>query len=131
MQNLFIKICCVSWKQLFFSCCLVCICMTLECWDQYTLENKVFFRRLAVIHRAAGIPTSGACGNIPCRRYTAFWWRREVCAKSVYRLLASKGLNYASLPLNYIDGAEYINLYRLVDFQESGYRHWRGTAFLV
>ena len=51
------------------------------------------FRRLAVIHRAAGIPISGACGNIPCRRYTAFWRRREVCAKSVYRLLASKGLS--------------------------------------
>ena len=52
------------------------------------------FRRLAVIHRAAGIPTSGACGNIPCRRYTAFWRRMEVCAKSVYRLLASKGLTW-------------------------------------
>ena len=50
------------------------------------------FRRLAVIHHAAGIPSSGACGNKPCRRYTAFWRRREVCAKSVYRLLASKGL---------------------------------------
>ena len=49
---------------------------------------------LALIHRAVGIPTSGACVNIQCRRYTDFWRRRGVCAKSVYRLLASKELNY-------------------------------------
>ena len=47
------------------------------------------FWRLALIHRAVGIQTSGAGVDIPCRRYTDFWCRREVCAKSVYRLLAS------------------------------------------
>ena len=52
------------------------------------------FWRLALIHRAAGIPTSGAYVNIPCRRYTAFWRHREVCVKSVYRLLASKELTF-------------------------------------
>ena len=51
------------------------------------------FWRLALIHRAVGIQTSGAGVDIPCRRYTDFWRRREVCAKSVYRLLMSKGLN--------------------------------------
>ena len=61
------------------------VCIRKQCL--YTV-----FRRLVYRHRAAGIPTSGACGNIPCWRYTAFWRRREVCAKSVYRLLASKGL---------------------------------------
>ena len=50
------------------------------------------FWRLALIHRAVGIQTSGAGVDIPCRRYTDCWRRREVCAKSVYRLLASKGL---------------------------------------
>ena len=50
------------------------------------------FWRLALIHHAVGIPTSGACVNILCRRYTDFWQHREVCAKSVYRLLASKEL---------------------------------------
>ena len=47
---------------------------------------------LALIHCAVGILTSGACVNIPCRRYTDFWRRRDVCAKSVYRLLAFKEL---------------------------------------
>ena len=47
------------------------------------------FWRLALIHCAVCIPTSGACVNIPCRQYTHFWRRREVCTKSVYRLLAS------------------------------------------
>ena len=50
------------------------------------------FWQLALVHRAVGIPTSGACVNILCRRYTDFWRRREVCAKSVYRLLAFKEL---------------------------------------
>ena len=50
------------------------------------------FRRRSAIHRAAGIPSSGACGNKPFGRYTAVRRRREVCAKSVSRLLASKGL---------------------------------------
>ena len=47
---------------------------------------------LALIHRAVGTPTSGPCVSILCRRYTNFWRCREVCAKSVYRLLASKEL---------------------------------------
>ena len=34
------KIRCVSQKQLFFSCCVVCISMTPECWGLYALENK-------------------------------------------------------------------------------------------
>ena len=50
------------------------------------------FRRGSTIHRAAGIPSSGACGNEPFERYTAVWQGREVFAKSVYRLLAFKGL---------------------------------------
>ena len=48
--------------------------------------------RGSTIHRAAGIPSSGACGNEPFGRYTAVRRRREVCAQSVYRLPASKGL---------------------------------------
>ena len=35
------------------------------------------FWRLALIHRAVGIPTSGMCVNIPCQRYTDFWPPRE------------------------------------------------------
>ena len=94
MQNLFIKIRCfmktiifqlLSCLYLYDSGMLGPVCIRKQML--YTV-----FWRLAVIHRAAGIPTSGACGNIPCRRYTAFWRRREVCAKSVYRLLASKGV---------------------------------------
>ena len=62
MQNLFITIYCVSWKQLYFSCCLVCISMTRAFRCQYALENKV------------GLPTSGV--DIPCRRSIDFWrWR--------------------------------------------------------
>ena len=49
-------------------------------------------RRGSTIHRDAVIPSSGACGNEPFGRYTAVRWRREVCAKSVYHLSASKGL---------------------------------------
>ena len=66
------------------------------------------FRRLAVIQRDAGIPTSGACGNIPCWRYTAFWRRRKVCVKSVYRLLASKGL--IIIMLAFLNCAAYIRM---------------------
>ena len=51
------------------------------------------FWRLALIYRAVGLSTSGAGAEIPCRRSTDFWRRREVCAKSVDRLLASKVLN--------------------------------------
>ena len=51
------------------------------------------FWRLALIHCAVGIQTSVAGVDIPCRRHTDFWRRREVCAKSVYRLLAFKGLS--------------------------------------
>ena len=61
------------------------------------------FWQLALIHRAVGIPTSGACVNIPCRRYTYFWRRREVCSKSVCRPLASKELtlrtSHAGIPV--------------------------------
>ena len=50
------------------------------------------FWPVALIYRATGTPASGGGVDIPCRRYTDFWRCREVCAKSVYRLLASKGL---------------------------------------
>ena len=46
----------------------------------------------ALIYRAASILDSGGGVDIPCRRYIDFWRRSEVCAKSVYQLLASKGL---------------------------------------
>ena len=36
------------------------------------------FWRLALIHRAVGIETSGAGVDIPCRRYTDFWRRRDL-----------------------------------------------------
>ena len=52
--------------------------------------------RLALIYRATGIPGSGGSVNIPCHWYTGFWRRREVCAKPVYRRLASKGLRLKS-----------------------------------
>ena len=67
-------------EKLFFSGCLVCISMTRALRCQYALENK------------GGLPTSGAGVDIPCRRSTDFWRRREVCTKSVDRLLASKVL---------------------------------------
>ena len=71
MQNLFIQICCVSWKQLFFSCCLVCISMTRACRCQSAVENKA--------------------GDIPCRWYTGFRRHRKVCAKPVYWRLTPQG----------------------------------------
>ena len=40
MQNLFTNIRCDSWNKLFFSCCLVCISMTLAFRCQSALENK-------------------------------------------------------------------------------------------
>ena len=55
--------------------------------------------RLALIHHSVGIPTSGVCINIPSRRYTDFWRRRKICAKSVYRLLASKELRYSAIAI--------------------------------
>ena len=58
--------------------------MTRACRCQYALQNKV------------GLPTSGAGVDIPCRRSTDLWRRREVCAKSVDRLLASKVLKELS-----------------------------------
>ena len=81
MQNLIIKIRCVSRKQLFFSCCLVFISMTPECWGQYALENKdcipsagadrlytvsQVYRLPArtVRSRSDGIPQSGAYGSL-------------------------------------------------------------------
>ena len=109
MQNLFIKIRCVSWKQLFFSCCLVCISMTRAFRCQYALENIVGQQTtgpwrsytvpsvnrllaLALIYRAVGQQTPGTGVDIPCRRSTDSWHRREVCAKSVDRRLAFNGL---------------------------------------
>ena len=47
---------------------------------------------VALIYRAADIPEFGGGVDILCRRYTGVWRRREVCAKPVYRRLASKGL---------------------------------------
>ena len=35
---------------------------------------------VALIYHAAGIPDSGGGVDIPCRRYTDFWRRSEVCA---------------------------------------------------
>ena len=89
MQNLFIKIRCVSRKQLFFSCCVVCISMTPECWGLYALENKDCILsagadrlytvpqvyRLparAVTSRLDGIPQSGGVGKFAQSRYTIF-----------------------------------------------------------
>ena len=46
------------------------------------------FWPVALIYRAADIPDSGGGVDTPCRRHTDFWRRSEVCAKSVYRLLA-------------------------------------------
>ena len=81
MQNLVIKIRCVSRKQLFFSCCVVCFSMTPESWGLYALENKDCIPssgadrlytvpqvyRLptrAVTSRSDGIPQSGGVGNL-------------------------------------------------------------------
>ena len=81
MQNLIIKIRCVSRKQLFFSCCLVCISMTPECWGLYAFENKdcipsagadgrctlsQVYRLPArtVTSHSDGIPQSGAYGSL-------------------------------------------------------------------
>ena len=55
--------------------------------SQYTGDWPV-----ALIYRAAGIPEIGGGVDIPCPRYTGIWRCREVCAKPVYRHLASKGL---------------------------------------
>ena len=90
MQNLFIKIRCVSRKQLFFSCCVVCISMTQECWGQYAVENRdcipsdganglgtvsMVYRRLArlVRSRLDGIPQFGGVGTFAESRYAVFW----------------------------------------------------------
>ena len=87
MQNLFIKIRCVSWKQIFFSCSVVCISMNRAFRCQYALENKVciptsgawhwytvpsVYRILAraLTYRADGIPTFGAVGKFAQSRYT-------------------------------------------------------------
>ena len=115
MQNLFIKIRCVSWKKLFFSCCLVGIYMTRAFQSQYALENKVcistsgawrwytvpsVYRLLAraLTYRADGIPTSGAVRKFAQSRYTGFWrpkgynwWSRTfvIRLKLYYKLLLS------------------------------------------
>ena len=52
------------------------------------------FWRVALIYRSVGLPTSGACVDILCRRSTDFW-RRKFCTKSVDRLLASKVLRFS------------------------------------
>ena len=99
MQNLFIKIRCfmetiilqlLSCLYLYDSGMPGTVCIRKQ--SMYTV-----FWWLALIHRTAGIPTSGTCINIPCRRYIDFWRSREVCAKSNYRLLASKGLTLYKL----------------------------------
>ena len=64
MQNLFIKIRCVSWEKIIFQ--------LLSCLYLYD----------------SGIPVP-VCIRKQSRS-TDFWRRREVCAKSVDRLLASK-----------------------------------------
>ena len=51
------------------------------------------FWRLALTYRAAGIPTSDATGKFAQSWYTDFWRHRETCAKPVYRLPTSYGLN--------------------------------------
>ena len=79
MQNLFTIILCVSWKQLFFSCCLVCIYMTRAFRCQYALETKPVYR----------LPTLGV--DIPCHRCTGFRRHREVCAKPAYRRPTPQG----------------------------------------
>ena len=53
-------------------------------------------RRECPRNRIDGIPSAGARGRKPFGRYTAVWRRWEVCGKSVYRLLASKGLRKVS-----------------------------------
>ena len=50
------------------------------------------YRPVEFIYRAVGQQTPGNGVDIPCRRSTVSWQRREVCAKSVDWLLASKGL---------------------------------------
>ena len=73
MQNLVIKIRCVSRKQLFFSCCVVCFSMTPECWGLYALENKDCIPssgadRLYTVPQVYRLPTripqSGGVGNL-------------------------------------------------------------------
>ena len=92
MQNLFINIRCfmetiifqlLSCLYLYDSSMPVPVCIRKQ-------SRSTDFWRLALIYCAVGLPTSGA--EIPCRRSTDFWRRREVCAKSVDRLLASKVL---------------------------------------
>ena len=85
MQNLFTKMCCVSWNKLFFSCCLVCISMTRAFWCQYALENKVGIPASDAYRR----PTPGI--DIPCRWYNGFRRHREVCAKPVYQRATPQG----------------------------------------
>ena len=77
-------------ETIIFSCCLVCISMTPECWGQYALENKdcipssggwwlytvpQVYRLLAraVTNRADSIPHSGGVGKFAQSRYTVFW----------------------------------------------------------
>ena len=57
------------------------ILVPVRIWKQIRYTG---FWPVALIYRAAGIPASGGGVDIPCRRYTDFWRRREVCAKSVY-----------------------------------------------
>ena len=79
----------LSCLYLYDSSMLVPVCITKQ-------SRSTDFWRLALIYRAVGLPTSGAGVEIPCRQSTDFWRRREVCAKSVDQLLASKVLKYTA-----------------------------------
>ena len=94
MQNLFIKIRCFMEKIIFqlLSCLYLYDSVILVPTCIRKQSQSTDFWRLALIYRAVGLPTSGAGIDIPCRWSTDFWRRREVCAKSIDRLLASKVL---------------------------------------
>ena len=73
----------------------------------YTVSSVNRLPAGAFIYRAVGQPSTSRSVHIPCRLSTDSWQRREVCAKSVDRLPASKGLrlnmeitpNYSSTTL--------------------------------
>ena len=55
-------------------------------------SRSTIYQPVAFIYCAVGQQFPGAGVDIPCRQSTVSWQRREVCAKSVDRLPASKGL---------------------------------------
>ena len=55
-------------------------------------SRSTVYQPVAFIYRAVGQQSPGAGVDIPCHQSTDSWQRREVCAKSVDRLPASKGL---------------------------------------